>query len=234
MLRKLMLVLGGTMLALTIALPASASHAKPVKPAHANAPSPHALCLQALAQAKKTFNAQQRAATKALHVDQRTARKALRVSQKAARKALHAQQKADLAAFKLAHPNATEAELKAFHDAQKAATKALHDAQKAARKALHVAQKAARKALHAQQKAARATFHAQQEAARKACPKPSRLSFVSREDSAGVAPCGGRAPALRPRAEALAEALRRPRQGRHARAWRGALAITPGVRGRAG
>ena len=32
MLRKLMLVLGGTMLALTIAIPASASHAKPVKP----------------------------------------------------------------------------------------------------------------------------------------------------------------------------------------------------------
>jgi hypothetical protein len=150
MLKKLMLVIGGTMLALTIALPASASHAKPAKPANANTPSPHALCLQALAQANKTFNAQQRAD-----------RKALRTAQKVARTALHDQQKADLATFKLQHPNATEAELKAFHSLQEAAKKALNDSQKAARKALHDSQKAAKK-----------TFHAQQEAARKACPKP--------------------------------------------------------------
>src|SRR5438093_3417695 len=137
MLRKLMLVLGGTMLALTIALPASASHAKPP---HPTAPTPHSLCLKALAQANKTFNAQQRAATKALHDTQRAERKALRVAQKAARKALHDQQKADLAAFKLAHPNATDAELAAFQAPQKAATKALHTAQKLARKALRDAQ----------------------------------------------------------------------------------------------
>ena len=99
MLRKLMLVLGGTMLALTIALPASASHATPAKPPHPNAPTPHSLCLKAIAQANKTFNAQQRAATKALHVTQRAERKALRDAQKAARKALHDQQKAARATF---------------------------------------------------------------------------------------------------------------------------------------
>ena len=91
MLRKLMLVLGATMLALTIALPASASHAKPVKPvkpAHATkTPSPHALCVQALEQAKKAFEAQQRAERKALHDSQKAAKKAFNAQQKAAKKA---------------------------------------------------------------------------------------------------------------------------------------------------
>jgi hypothetical protein len=63
MLRKLILVLGATALALTIAIPASASHGTPAKPAKPATPatSPHALCMQALAQAQKTFKAQQRA-----------------------------------------------------------------------------------------------------------------------------------------------------------------------------
>nr|MBA3427868.1 hypothetical protein [Actinomycetota bacterium] len=68
MLRKLMLVLSGTVLALTIALPATASHGKPVKPAKpahaAKAPSAHTACMQAIAQANKTFGEQQRAAAK--------------------------------------------------------------------------------------------------------------------------------------------------------------------------
>src|SRR6266536_165551 len=98
MLRKLMLVLGVTLLALTIALPASASHAKPVKPAHvAKTLSPHALCMQALKQAKKAFEAQQQAARKALHAEQKAAKKALHDAQKAARNALHDQQAAERA-----------------------------------------------------------------------------------------------------------------------------------------
>ena len=80
MLRKLMLVLGGAMLALTIALPASASHAKPVKPVHpTKVLSAHALCMQAIAKANKAFKEKQRAATKALHADQKAAMKALHV-----------------------------------------------------------------------------------------------------------------------------------------------------------
>ena len=39
MLRKLILVLGATALALTIAIPASASHAKPAKPAKPATPA---------------------------------------------------------------------------------------------------------------------------------------------------------------------------------------------------
>src|SRR4051794_12717367 len=82
MAKKLMLVLGGTLLALTIALPASAaSHAKPVKPAKTT--SAHALCMQAIAAANQTFEAQQQAAIKKLHTDQAAAKKALNTAQKA-------------------------------------------------------------------------------------------------------------------------------------------------------
>jgi hypothetical protein len=164
--RKLMLAFGATAVALTIALPAWA--AKPAKPATTSA---HALCMQAIADANKTFVAQQRDAVKKLHADQKAAKKALRVAQKAARKALHDQQAADRATFHTQHPNATEAELAAFHAQQEAATKALNDKQKADRKALHAQQEAAKKALHDQQKADRAAFNAKQKAAKDACPK---------------------------------------------------------------
>jgi hypothetical protein len=169
-LKKLMLMLAGTMLALTIALPASASsHAKPVKPAKTT--SAHALCMQGIAQANATFTAAQRAATKALHTSQVAAKKALNDAQKVARKALKTQQAADLATFKAQNPTATAAQLSAFHDQQETATKALNTTQKADRTALHTSQEAAKKALHDSQKTARAAFNTSQEAAKKACPK---------------------------------------------------------------
>ena len=69
-LRKLMLVLAGMVLALTIAIPASAS--KPDK----LATSAHALCMQAIEQANQAFAANQRAERKKLHTDQVAAKKA--------------------------------------------------------------------------------------------------------------------------------------------------------------
>jgi hypothetical protein len=171
MFRKLMLVLGGTMLALTIAIPASAtSNAKPVKPTTPS-PSPHALCMQKIADANQTFVASQRAATKKLHTDQVAAKKVSNDAQKAAREALKTLQASDLATFKQQHPTATEADLSAFHAQQETATKALNDKQKADRTALHTSQELAKKALHDSQKAARVTFNASQETAKKACPK---------------------------------------------------------------
>jgi hypothetical protein len=139
-----MLLLGGAMLALALAVPAVAGHGKKLPK---RTPSAHAVCMQAAAQSAHSFHDQQVAA-----------RKAFIAQRKAAKKAFNAQMKANRQSFHQLHPNPTDAELRAFHDQQMAARKAFHDSEAAAWKAFHV-----------QEKTARQTFHTQNEAAKKAC-----------------------------------------------------------------
>ena len=130
MLRKLTLLCGGAALALMLAIPATASRADkpastPPTASHGKAsPSAHALCMQKVGDAYKTFVKDQAAALKAFNKQQRADRKALRESQ----------------------PAPTEAQLKALHDSQKTARSDFHKAQKAARATFHEQQEAARKA----------------------------------------------------------------------------------------
>ena len=77
MLRKLALLLGGIVLAFTLALPAAASPTKKPSPAQQ-------ACLDALKQQNKTFHGQQKAAAKAFHDQQKAAKKTFHDLQKAA------------------------------------------------------------------------------------------------------------------------------------------------------
>jgi len=160
MLRKLVLLLGGIVLAFTLALPAAASPTKKPSPAQQ-------ACLDALKQQNTTFHDQQQAAHKAFHAQQKAQNTAFREQQKTARQAFNAQQKAARETLKAANP--TEAQTNALHEQQKTARKAFKAQEKAAAKAFHAQQKAAAKAFHAQQKAAREAAHAQQKAAKAAC-----------------------------------------------------------------
>ena len=82
MLRKFALLFGGIVLALTLALPATAAPAK-------KSPAQTA-CMQALKQAHKTFHAQQKAAKKTFHDTQKAANKTHHEQQKAAKEACKA------------------------------------------------------------------------------------------------------------------------------------------------
>lgn len=129
--RKLTLLVACTTLALTAAMPAAASHDK-------------SNCMQAVAQAKKSFHAMQKAQKQEFNA-----------SQKAAKRAFQAQQRADKAAFEARQPAPTEAERQAFEAQQKAAKEAFKQQQRAQRKAFKQSQKTAKQNFKQSQKAAK-------------------------------------------------------------------------------
>src|SRR5262245_9342034 len=108
MLRRLTILLGAAVLTLAVALPAASGHGKP--PKEPQAQSPHALCMQTVAQSAQTFHQQQVDAWTAFVAQRKAAKKAFRAQQHAARRTFRAQ-----------HPDPTVADLKAFRDQRKAA-----------------------------------------------------------------------------------------------------------------
>ncbi len=129
--RKLTLLLACTTLALTAAMPAAASHDK-------------SNCMQAVAQAKKSFHAMQKAQKKQFNDSQKAAKRAFKQQQQAARAAFEAQQ-----------PAPTKAQRRAFKAQQKAARQTFKQQQQSARTAFKQSQKTAKQNSKQSQKAAK-------------------------------------------------------------------------------